>query len=152
VAIYSLSSSGHQGATLDLKDDEGWNVLMWAALAGDLDVCEMLVRVQGIPQQPSPDLLPQSMKLLIQNYGAQQCELRKHDKYARFGNAGANCEHLNNSTQRVRREHYALAGTMRPKGPKGPHGPMGPNGPANCEFQNNYCWFHCELRRCEQFH
>ena len=92
------------------------------------------------------------MKLLIQNYGAHQCELRKHDKYGRFENAGANCEHLNNSIQRVRREHYALAGTMGPHGPKGPHGPMGPNGAANCELQNNYCWFHCELRRCEQFH
>ena len=110
------------------------------------------------------------MKLLIQNYGAHQCQLRKHDKYDRFENAGANCEHLNNSIQRVRREHYALAGTMGPHGPTGlhgpkvphgpkgphgpiePHGPMGPDGAANCELQNNYCWFHCELRRCEQFH
>jgi len=55
------------------------------------------------------------MKLLIQNYGAHQCELRKHDKYGRFENTGANCE------------HYAMSpwGSMGPKGPMGPWGPMG---------------------------
>ena len=64
------------------------------------------------------------MKLLIQNYGAHQCELRKHDKYGRFENTGANCEYLSSSIQRARREHYAM-GLCGPMGPKGPWGPRG---------------------------
>ncbi|CAE7908835.1 ANKRD63, partial [Symbiodinium necroappetens] len=31
------------GASLDLKDDEGWDVLMWAALSGHFEICELLV-------------------------------------------------------------------------------------------------------------
>merc|ERR1719453_175178 len=33
-----------EGASAEQKDDEGWNVLMWAALAGQLEICEMLVK------------------------------------------------------------------------------------------------------------
>ena len=28
------------GVAKDLKDDHGWTVLMWAALAGSLDICD----------------------------------------------------------------------------------------------------------------
>jgi len=72
----------------------------------------------------------------------QHCELRKHDKYGRFENAGANCVHLNTSIQRVRREHYALAGTMGPHGPKGPQGPIG----APCAQWAHGAQWGCELR------
>ena len=30
--------------SVDAKDDEQWNCLMWAALAGQLEICEMLVK------------------------------------------------------------------------------------------------------------
>ena len=32
--------SGFQVSAKDLKDDHGWTVLMWAALAGSLDICD----------------------------------------------------------------------------------------------------------------
>merc|ERR1719375_700432 len=38
-----------EGAAPDAKDDEGWNALMWASLAGHMETCEMLVRDHGIP-------------------------------------------------------------------------------------------------------
>ena len=31
-------------ASVDAKDDEQWNCLMWAALSGQIEICEMLVR------------------------------------------------------------------------------------------------------------
>ncbi|CAK9050811.1 unnamed protein product [Durusdinium trenchii] len=36
------------GASLDLKDDEGWDVLMWASLSGHYEICELLVSNFGI--------------------------------------------------------------------------------------------------------
>ena len=40
VQIPCFWSSPVGGALLeDLKDDHGWNVLMWAALAGSIDIC-----------------------------------------------------------------------------------------------------------------
>ncbi len=32
-----------QGASVEAKDDEQWNVVMWAAVAGQYEICELLV-------------------------------------------------------------------------------------------------------------
>merc|ERR1719197_443023 len=60
---------------MDLKDDEGWNVLMWAALAGHADIVEMLITEYGMAADYSTDKNENALMKAAANNHWEVCEL-----------------------------------------------------------------------------